>query len=382
MPKVIVVGGGIAGLTSAVALQQLGWDVEIHEAADGFRPVGKGIWVPTNAMQELEQIGLASPVSAAGWPLERIQIRTRWGKTLSTIDLKRVEREYGHTTIAIRREDLIRNLASALPSDSFHFDRRFVGFQNSTDQVVARFADGSNALGDLLIGADGIHSAVREQLIPGVRLRYTGQTCCRGISTFELPADLSKTCWEVWGGSERFGFSSLGSNLVYWFAPMTRLPSQTGLTSVVLPKLQEMYSHFPEPIPELLAHSSASEVITTDLYDFLPISKWYAGRTVLIGDAAHAMTPNLGQGGAQAIEDGIALAREIGRHQTLNNALAAFEKQRMPRTKWISRLAWRLGQVAHWTNPVATLARDFALQLTPTYVNRMQLGRLFAFDDS
>ena len=188
MSRVLIIGGGIGGLTAALAFHQKGWDVAVYEAAPELRPVGKGIWVPANAMQVLNKLGLAASVAEAGCPLDTIQLRTKSGTVLSTFDLGPVKTQYGHTTISIHRAALIGILSAGLPAGTLHLGKRFSRFESSPDQVVAYFEDGSQAAGDLLVGADGIRSVVREQLFPGVQFRYSGQTCYRGISEMKLPS--------------------------------------------------------------------------------------------------------------------------------------------------------------------------------------------------
>jgi 2-polyprenyl-6-methoxyphenol hydroxylase-like FAD-dependent oxidoreductase len=380
MSKVLIIGGGIGGLTAALAFHQKGWDVAVYEAAPELRPVGKGIWVPVNAMQVLNELGLASSVTETGCPLDTIQLRTTSGTVLSRFDLGPVKTRYGYTTISIHRAALIGILSAGLPAGTLHLGKRFSRFESSPNQVVAYFEDGSEAAGDLLVGADGIRSVVREQLFPGVQFRYSGQTCYRGISEMKLPSGLFNTCWEVWGGRYRFGFSSIGQGQVYWFAPVNASPGGTLQTSEIGTKLADWYADFPSPIPEIIAASSIADVIRTDLFDFPPITRWHEGRVVLIGDAAHAMTPNLGQGGAQAIEDALVLAEEFSGTDSAAQALGRFERIRMPKVKWVVNTAWRLGQLAHVQNPLARRLRDLALRWTPESVNRKQSDRLYRLD--
>ena len=167
---------------------------------------------------------------------------------------------------------------------------------------------------------------------------------------------------------------------MYWFAPVNALAGGNVQTSEIAAKLADWYADFPSPIPEIIAASSISDVIRTDLFDFPPIPRWHVGRGVVIGDAAHAMTPNLGQGGAQAIEDAMVLAEELSRTDAIAQALGRFERIRMPRVKWVANTAWRLGRLAHVQNPLARTLRDFALRWTPERVNRKQLDRLCRLD--
>ncbi len=375
MTKVLIVGGGIGGLTAAHALGRKGLDAQVYEAAPELKPAGKGIWVPANALQVLQRLGLSEAVARAGWRLERIQLRTTHG-VLQDFDLRTLQERFGHTNISIHRAELLRVLAESLPQGMLHLGKRFAGFSQDAAGVTVRFDDGTEVHGDVLVGADGIRSAVREQLFPGVPLRYSGQTCYRGIGDMELPAELARTCWEVWGGDHRFGFSAIGPRQAYWFAPITspaNSPMPEGSLSAWLAK---QYTHFPAPIPAVLRSTPDSEIIRTDLHDFAPIDVWSQGRVVLMGDAAHAMTPNLGQGGAQAIEDAYVLADKLASCPGHEQAFEEFQTLRMPKVRWIVKTARRFGQMAHVRNRVLQALRNTAMKWTPQRFNDRLMAKV------
>ena len=381
MPTVLVIGGGIGGLTAAVALRQKGFAADVYEAAPELLPVGKGIWVPTNAMQVLDRLGLGGAVAAAGWPLERIEVWTAAGVRLTDVDLRPVEARYGWTTISIHRAELVRVLADALPPGALHLGKRCAGFAEDAGGVTARFEDGTQARGDLLVAADGIKSVVREGLFPGVRFRYAGQTCYRGVAEMELPPDLARVCREVWGGAARFGFSAVGPRQVYWFAPVTAPADSPAPAGAELAgHLAALYGAFPDPIPEVVRRTPPGEVIRTDLYDFAPLGRWWRGRVALLGDAAHAMTPNLGQGGAQAIEDAYVLADKLAANASAEAAFAEYERVRLPKAKHVVRTARRLGRLAHVRSPLLRAVRDAVIRWTPRRLNAKQFERLYALD--
>jgi 2-polyprenyl-6-methoxyphenol hydroxylase-like FAD-dependent oxidoreductase len=221
---------------------------------------------------------------------------------------------------------------------------------------------------------------VRDQLFPGVKLRYSGLTCYRGISDLGLPADLAAVCREVLGGTSRFGFSAVGRQQVYWFAPTVAPAGGRDEPAKLLAKLTELYSRFPSPVPEILAAARSEEIIRTDLFDFPPIGNWHSGNVVLLGDAAHAMTPNLGQGGAQAIEDAYVLADQLGKVSSITEALAQYQRIRRPKAAWIVNTAWSYGRMAHWRNPMAVWLRDLAFRTAPPSATWKQLDRIYGLD--
>jgi 2-polyprenyl-6-methoxyphenol hydroxylase-like FAD-dependent oxidoreductase len=308
--NVVIIGGGIGGLTTAIALRQRGFDVQIYEQAPEIRPVGKGIWVPTNAMLVLDRLGVGDRLVERGLELARIEIHDVRAGRLQHIDLDAVKERFGRTTTSILRADLQAVLVNALPPEIIHLNKRCtaVRHQEGGRGAAARFDDGSEAHGDVVVGADGIHSTVRQVVAPDRPLRYAGQTCYLGVAELELPPASVRVVREIWGGAARFGYSAVGRRQVYWFAPLAA-PAGGRMPADPLSALRAAYADFPAPVPAIIDHTPASEIIRVDLHDLPPFSGWHRGRVVLVGDAAHAMTPNLGQGAAQAIEDAHALAK-------------------------------------------------------------------------
>jgi 2-polyprenyl-6-methoxyphenol hydroxylase-like FAD-dependent oxidoreductase len=377
MLKILVVGGGIGGLTTAIALQRKGFDVHVYEAAAVVQPVGKGIWLPTNAMLVLDRLGL-SGVVGGGVPLERIEIRDTKDGVLLRLNLRDVKLKYGHTTVSIHRTVLHRVLLEHVQPGTFHLGKRCTGFAPANDGVAVLFHDGSQVAGDVLVGTDGIHSVIRQALFPDATLRYGGQTCYRGVAAMELPASLARTCWEVWGGESRFGFSALGPRQVYWFAPVTAPASGAERRGLLSAELAERYAGFPTPIPAIIERTPVEETIRTDLYDLSPLKRWWQGRVILLGDAAHAMTPNLGQGGAQAIEDALVLADNLSSCRIISEAFRQYERLRMPRVHRIAQTAWRYGQIAHTRSRWLQRLRNVGLKTVPDRVNHKWVDWLYA----
>jgi 2-polyprenyl-6-methoxyphenol hydroxylase-like FAD-dependent oxidoreductase len=381
MMKILIIGGGIGGLTTTIALQRLGFDAHVYESAAEVQPVGKGIWVPTNAMLVLERFGLSDSVVRSGVPLERIEVHDKKDGVLLRLNLQQVKAKYRHTTVSIHRAELHRVLLEHVRPDTFHLGKRCTGLTQAQDGVTVQFQDGTQVEGDVLVGADGIHSVIRRALFPDVALRYSGQTCYRGIATMELPPSLARTCWEVWGGESRFGFSALGSRQVYWFAPMTAPAGSAEREETLSEQLAERYAGFPAPIPDIIERTPVAETIRTDLYDFLPCTRWWQGRVILLGDAAHAMTPNLGQGGAQAIEDAFLLAHKLSSYGIISEAFREYERLRMPKVRRMVHTAWRYGQIAHIRSRGVQRLRNLAMQSVPDWLNQKRVEWLYAVHD-
>ena len=377
-----VIGGGIGGLATAVALQRQRIDAQVYESAAELAPVGKGIWVPTNAMLVLDRLGLGDAVTERGVALDRVEVRDVGGDVLQDVNLGDVRARFGRTTVSVLRCDLQAVLADALQPGTLHLGRRCVGVRAAGPRPAAVFDDGGEAQADLVVGADGLRSIVREAVVPGVPLRYAGQSCYLGVADFCLPDDLARTVWEVWGGPTRFGFSSVGPNRVYWFGPITapKGAATADVSESDMGALRDRYAEFPGPIPDIVRHTTAADTIRVDLYDFAPIRQWQRDRVVLVGDAAHAMTPNLGQGGAQAIEDAYALALCLASDPDVGAALTRYEQTRRPKASQIVRTAWWFGKLAHLEGRWPRRLRNVALRSTPERVSRRQINALYTLN--
>lgn len=375
MSRILVIGGGLGGLTAATALGHEGFDAQVFEAAPELQAVGAGIWAPPNALQVLDRIGLARRVLEAGVPLVGVEVRDVSGTILQRLDGFELQARFGHRIVSLRRSALQEILAGALGPERLHLGRRLVAIETDRDGVTARFEDGSEARGELLVAADGLRSTARARLFPEARLRYSGQTCFRGLAAQSLPEGLEATAWEVWGGRHRFGFSPVGGGRVYWFAPLTA-PEAT-VFDAPLAELRRRYARFPEPVPALLAATADAELLQTDLFDLEPLPSWQAGRVLLIGDAAHAATPNLGQGGAQALEDAVFLADHLAEGGATPEALAGFVAARRARAQKVVTLSRSYGVMAHLESCTLRRARNATLRLASGALGANRLDDLF-----
>ena len=344
--KALLIGGGIGGLTTAIALEKAGIDTSVYEAAPEIRAVGAGIWMATNAMQVFDRLGLASDVVAAGLPLERICISDNRLRIIQNTEMQMIRDQFGYSITSIARsrlqEVLLKNYGKTI-----NLAKHCTRFEQNGYGVTAYFNDGSSAQGDILIGADGIHSAVRQQMYPDARLRYSGQTCWRGIASIQLDAPLDKACLEAWGKTARLGFSVLSSSEVYWFAVQKAPRGEKDPPTGIKQKLQERYAGFNQPIPDIIAATPEEKIIRNDIIDLNPIKKWHHGRVCLIGDAAHAMTPNMGQGGGQAVEDAWVLSQILKDAKTPEKAFAIFESKRRKKVNQVVSTSWLIGKMAH-----------------------------------
>ncbi|QLY30064.1 FAD-dependent monooxygenase [Nocardia huaxiensis] len=389
--KAIVVGGGIGGLATAIALTRRGHHVEVLERAAEFGESGSGISLWTNGLRALDALGVGDKVRAAGHIETEAGIRDRSGRWLSKTDTAELARRYG-PVVVVRRADLFAILAGALPADSLRAATTVTGIDTRTATVKVEHTAGTSEA-DLIIGADGIRSMVRATLWPDAKApRYAGYTAWRMITA---PLDFVPAGGEIWGRGERFGIAPLADGSAYLFGVASvpaaerrsRSAAATGQHADVeaatggqestdtgmairtaadeFAEVQRRFAHWPDPVPALLAAVSPNAVLRHDIYDLPPLDSFIRPRAALLGDAAHAMTPNMGQGANQALEDAVTLAAVLD-GRSLDAALTEYDLLRRPRTQAIARRSHLIGQVAQWSFPPATLLRDTIIRCTPS----------------
>jgi 2-polyprenyl-6-methoxyphenol hydroxylase-like FAD-dependent oxidoreductase len=369
-PRVIIIGGGIGGLSTALALRRVGIHSDVFEQADELREIGAGLSIWANALRALEPLGVAQRVQSLGSSIDRFEVRTHAGGTLSSLSFAALERKLGVPVgVIVHRADLLRELAAGLDQAHVYCGARCITIENKADGVIVRFADGREAFGDLLVGADGLHSAVRSQLHGPSKPRYAGYTCWRGVAHLEVKHPAPGLSFETWGPGARFSVHHCGPGRLIWYA--TRNVSEGGVDSPVGRKadVQGTFQTWHPPIPEVIEATPGAEILRNDIVDRIPIVNWGRGRVTLLGDAAHPTTPNLGQGACQAIEDAVCLAASLGSNRDVATALRHYEQARQPRTAAITRESWRLGRICQWENPFGCWLRNRLTCWTPKAVS-------------
>jgi 2-polyprenyl-6-methoxyphenol hydroxylase-like FAD-dependent oxidoreductase len=358
--KAIVVGGGIGGAAAAVALNRRGWEVEVLERAPSFAELGAGLSLWPNALRALDALGLGEPVRARALVEAEAGIRRSSGAWLARTDLEELGRRFGALTM-IHRADLHQALLAAVPAGALRSGVAVEAVEPGPESAAVTHRSGSESA-DLVVGADGIGSAVRRALWPrGPQPRYAGYTAWRLIA----PA-LEKPCGgaESWGRGERFGFAPLADGRVYAFATAS-VAAGGSAADGELAELRRRFGRWHAPIPEILEGADEGAVLRHDIEELPPLPSFVGGRVALVGDAAHAMTPNLGQGACQALEDAVVLAALLDSHDRVDDALAAYDAVRRPRTEGIAARSRRIGRVAQWRSPPAVMLRDGLMRVAP-----------------
>lgn len=374
MSKVIIIGGGIAGLTTALALQQKKLAYEVYEAVPEIKTVGAGISLAGNAMRVLHQLGVGQEVIQRGHLIYSMKITDAAGKEISVMDTGKLSLQYGLDNVAIHRAELHAALLKPIPPQRIFTNKKAIGFKQDQEGVVVSFDDGTEARGSVAIVADGIHSAIRKQLVPDSMPRYSGYTCWRGV----VPNlwNLSNHAVELWGAAGRFGYVPIGNNQVYWFACKNAPVRSAIMQRYSVADVCENFKQYAEPVPQIIAATAARDLIWSDIADLKPIKRFAYDNIVLIGDAGHATTPNLGQGACMAMEDAQAIADALSRNGVRAKALHEFEQTRVSRAHYIVNTSYRLGRVAQWENPVLIRMRNAMMRLTPAWVSEQQVRKV------
>jgi 2-polyprenyl-6-methoxyphenol hydroxylase-like FAD-dependent oxidoreductase len=362
--KVLVVGAGIGGLATVSALRRDGHEVEVYERATALEEVGAGLSMAPNALAALDRLHVGEEVRRRGGIARRILVRSCSGTILSDIDAKGRDWE----VVGVHRADLQQVLMRA--AGHVLLGSEVVGFTDDGTSVALRLENGHVAEGDILIGADGIRSTVRGALHGPEPLRYAGYFGWRAAIEFSDPS-IENTFSETWGPRFRVGLVTLGRGRLYWFVS-ERAPEAEPLPPDPEAYFREYLSGWHDPIPAVVAATPEGAMTRLPIHDRPPARRWGRGRVTLLGDAAHPMTPNLGQGAAQALEDAVVLGEMLRRHDDAIGGLRAYEAARIPRTTMIVKRSWQLGRIAQLTNPLACRVRDAAMRATPTRLQRRQ----------
>jgi 2-polyprenyl-6-methoxyphenol hydroxylase-like FAD-dependent oxidoreductase len=299
----------------------------------------------------------------------------RWdGRVLVAANGEALERRLGDVSVVVQRAELTQMLRRELPDDAVVSPAACMGFSEDAAGVTARFADGTRASGELLVGADGIGSVVRARLFGAPPPSYAGYTAWRGVVSFEHARLMPGVSI---GHGCQFGQAPMADGAVYWFATENGPPQRQAPGGGWKEHLLELFERWHAPIGALLAATPESAILHNDILDRPPLALWSKGRVTLLGDAAHPMTPNLGQGANQALEDACALARALTRHTSLSPALHEYESARRERANAVTLGSRRVGQVMQLEHPAACWLRDALLGTrVATQLQLRQLTRL------
>ena len=359
--KAIIIGGGIGGVTAAIALKRAGLDVTVCEQAEELLEVGSGLPLWTNALRALHAIGLTDELEKLGVQVTSVRVTTWNGDTLTDTKNDKHLKKLGTITIVVHRAELLTLLLKTLGEENVQLGMTCVGFTQDATGVTAKFANGQEVRGDVLIGADGIHSVTRTQLFGFIKPKYVGYTCWRGLAHIQR-AGLET--W-AWGKGCQFGITPMSQERAYWFVQKYAPEGEVDKPGERKNGILELFGDWHDPIPAVIEATAESDILRNDIYELQRLQQWSHGCVTLLGDAAHAMTPNLGQGACVAIEDAVVLATCLNDTANIPAALKNYEKRRVTRANNITRLAHFIGQAVQWENPILAVPRNIIIKSTP-----------------
>jgi 2-polyprenyl-6-methoxyphenol hydroxylase-like FAD-dependent oxidoreductase len=357
--RAAIVGGGIGGLAAAVALRRVGVDTVVFERAERLDPLGAGLTLSPNAVRALERLGLVEDIRAVAASGRELEVKTPEGTTLMRVTLD----ESGEM-LGVHRADLQRVLLDAAGEVRLDSDIRDV------DEIAGDV--------DFVVGADGIESTVRAQLHGPDAPREAGYVGWRAVC--ELDDDRVRGRFtETWGCGERIGLIPIGGGRVYWFVSESGRPRDYERVSV-RDQFAKRFANWHEPIPEVIAATRDDAISWTEIMWRTPLETWGRGRVTLLGDAAHAMTPDLGQGAGQALEDAVVLAACVRDGPEVEASLRRYEAERVARTTPIVKRSRQFGRLASASRGWTCALRNALIAHTPRSVQARQQAQVLDYE--
>ena len=393
--RIAIIGGGIGGLTTAIALRQFGFKPQVFEQAPVLLDVGAAIALWSNAMRVLRVLKLEDQVVEKAGVIEQIRWVDQHGRLINSVNLK-AGKDSDVPSVALHRADLQRVLVDALPSEFIHLGNTLVDYKANENTITSTFSNGHVFDSDLLIGADGIHSRVRSELIEDAAPIYRGYTVWRGISNVSPSSIPAATAVEIQGRGKRFGIGPVGLGKIGWWASANAANTSTTVIERTSPtrwkqgeralpaqdvqrELLRMFDGWFRPILQLIEATPASSILKTGAFDRPSSAVWSSGSVTLLGDSIHPTTPNLGQGGCLAIEDAMVLARCLDQF-SIREAFGMYERLRRRRTRVITKCSRIYGNVGQWESVFGRGVRRGFLSLIPEAFAQRLMDFVFDYD--
>ena len=373
--KITIVGAGIGGLTTGIALERKGFEVEIFESFPEMKRMGAGIVLANNAMRVFQRLGLSEMIYKNSNRISSLKLVDDKLDILTGINLKSFEEKLGVHYAAIHRGTLQELLLRNLKTTKLHLGKKLQRIEEINKTIHLHFEDGTSHQANILIAADGIHSVIRNHFFKETEIRNAHQICWRGITNINLPEKYAHEINESWGKGTRFGIVPLADGEVYWFALANY--KKDFRTEFKDPDLEKMFSAY-HPIIQKIIHSTPSDqIIVNEINDLKPIKKWHSHNVCLIGDSAHATTPNMGQGACQSIEDALALSICLEKESNIEKAFSNFQKLRIKKANGVINQSWQIGKMAQIENDFGRRIRNSMMKLTPDFLGKKQSEKMF-----
>ena len=378
--KAAIVGAGIAGLATAVALKKEKASCVVYERAPEVREVGAGLAIWANGVNALKQLGVKPEVMAAGSVVDHAITMNHRGKVLDRTDIGALGRRHGAECICVPRGELQRILLEATGAERIHIGANCVRVEPGPERVTTYFDDASCAAADFVVAADGMRSTIRKQLHPDSQPRFAGYRAWRGIVVGAFGGLPPCTTLLILARGCQAGIFPCGSNRVYWFATQNGASNPTQSPEGRKLAVLKAFDGWPAPFPEIIDATAPDNILENDILDLKPLDAWGSGRITFAGDSIHGMTPNLGQGAALALEDAVVLGRCIRNGQSIDQALRDYENVRRKRAAWIAIASRRVGVLLQNRNPIIVLLLRYSQSTRFAHMQtRRFLNQLFEF---
>lgn len=365
MNKILIIGGGIGGAATALALKHLGIQFSVYERAKALREVGAGIALWANATHILKELDLLEDAIKIGCLTTNYQFNSQRGKELVNV----VVDGFDLPVIGIHRAELHQLLRRDIPSEQFILGENFEQLEHQHGFVHACFTSGLSVTGNALIGADGLKSQVRNTILGETPPIYRNFKTWRGLTNYIPSQYRSGYIQEFLGGGKGFGFMMLGQGKIYWYAAAMATEAQPDAATGRKKELEGMYQDWFPVIPELITETDEEDILTTDLYDRPSQQPWSRGNITLLGDAAHPMLPTMGQGACTALEDAYVVAKCLVEQSDAATAFQKYESLRFPRTKAIVEQSLRSSKMGKLRNPFAVGFRNSFMKMMGPVIN-------------
>ncbi len=354
--KAIIIGAGIGGLTTAIAMQKAGYEVEIYDRARELRPAGAGISLWSNGVKVLNYLGLGEKLAVIGGQMDRMEYRSHTDELLNHVDLRPLIAQVGQRPYPVSRTDLQQMLLEAVGVDTVQLGMKCVAVEEDESGATAIFEDGHRATGDLIVGADGIHSVTRPYVLGYDTVpRYADYVNWNGIVDAK-PGLCDPDNWVIYvGEGKRASMMPIGGDRFYFFfgAPMEK--GTTVAPEHRRDELAKIFAGWPDAVQNLIQALNPLQTNRLEIHDLDPLEKLVRGRIALLGDAGHATTPTLGQGGCQATEDAESLTRcLLTTSISVADALKRYEAERKERTGTLVLKARKRTDTIYGKDPDAT----------------------------
>jgi 2-polyprenyl-6-methoxyphenol hydroxylase-like FAD-dependent oxidoreductase len=377
MKTLVIIGGGIGGLAAAACLRQRGIEALVYERAGELRKVGAALALWPNATRVLRHLGLLDQLVAKSHVATWSVLRDSRGRVLKQVSLASAD----PPAVFAHRADVLATLFSALPAATISLGKNFLRAEQEGTQVRALFTDGTTSpWADGLIGADGIRSAVRMQMLGDGEPQYRGYVAWRGVAQLDAEVIVGQS----WGRGRRFGLIPVGNHRIGWWATSNvAMPEQTVMRDTPAAwkaEVLQLFADWHDPIPAVVEATPIDSLLCNMIQDRLPLADWSKGQIALLGDAAHPATPNLGQGACMAIEDAAVLARAVEAIPDPASAFRVYEATRLERTRRIVRKSLKFGRIGQVDSAIACALRNAAFRFSSDRRLRKNFHDLWSYD--